>query len=797
MSDSRHEPLSEGWATRQLSDFLTLVSSFDEERSATIRLVERAVEVLDADAAALVERNELAVTAGPLSHSLDVTEVRSVAAGRLSSLSLGGTPVPALRAEAGEQNGRMLVIARAEPEFARAEVDLLCGLGRVIALGGRTLRLVDNERGMRASSEHQAAENARLLEALRDRQVMLERLATIQRAIVAQKPLHDIFDQVVAAACELIGDGAGMMRMRDADGSERSTVVSSVGLSTEFLGAGRRTHDPGLGARAMQEGRLVVVDKGTDPLVHQVPDLWRSAGLHAGMAAPVLQGSTVVGSVVTASENPNRSYAARDQQSLLALAEHASLALNHARALDDVAHEAFHDSLTGMPNRALFLDRLTFAVGRASRSGNPVGVLFIDIDDFKTINDSLGHRAGDELLQAVAARLEACLRPSDTIARLGGDEFAVLIEEIDDTADAATAASRVLESLADPIAIEGREVYVGASVGIAAGPEDAETLLRDADLAMYRAKAEGKGRYRAYAPHMHADIVDRMELEVDLKRAIEANELELHYQPIFDLKSGAIAGLEALVRWNHPSRGQLLPDTFIPLAEASGRVSDLGRWVLASACHQAALWRARYPATDGIKIGVNLSATELRDDSVVNQVAEALRVAQLDPGGLTLEITETALMDDLDAATRRLAELKSLGVEIAVDDFGIGHSSLRYLKQLPLDNLKIAKPFVDEIGKPDPDPPILRAILDLAEVFDLDAVAEGIEEPEQASRLVELGCPLGQGHHFSEPLTAQAADDLILHAGFGMDAPAAPPAEAEGGEAARRSSSEDGPAEAS
>ena len=690
--------------------------------------------------------------------------------------------------------GASLSSSAREPEFASAERDLVCGLGRVIALGSRTLSLVDNERGMRADSESQAAENARLLEALRDRQVMLERLATIQRAIVAQKPLHDIFDQVVGAACELIGDRAGMMRLRDPDASDHSTVVSSVGLSPEFVAAGRRARDPGLGIRAMLEGRLVVVDKATDPLDGQVPNLWRAEGLQAGMAAPVLQGTTVVGSVVTASENRNRYYSTRDQQSLLALAEHASLALNHARALDDVAHQAFHDSLTGMPNRALFLDRLTFAVGRASRSGNPVGVLFIDLDDFKTINDSLGHRAGDELLQAVASRLEGCLRPSDTIARLGGDEFAVLIEEIEDNADAAMAASHVLESLAEPIAIEGREVYVGASVGIAAGPEDAETLLRDADLAMYRAKAEGKGRYRAYAPHMHVDIVERMELEIDLKRAIEANELELHYQPIFDLKAGTIAGLEALVRWNHPTRGVLQPDCFIPLAEASGRVSDLGRWVLAAACHQGALWRARYPAMDGIKVGVNLSATELRDDAVVDQVADALRVAQLDPRGLTLEITETALMDDLDAAARRLGELKALGVEIAVDDFGIGHSSLRYLKQLPLDNLKIAKPFVDEIGKPDPEPPILRAILDLAEVFDLAPVAEGIEEPEQASRLVELGCTFGQGYHLSEPLTAQAADDLILHAGLLGDTPATTPAR---DDASTRSASPDGPAAAS
>ena len=772
MTDALENELSPGWAARRLSEFLTLISSFDDESSVTIRIVERAAEVLEADAAALVGRSTIIAKAGPRARSLAVPPLRAVASGRRDFLELeDGKRLQARAAEAQEHDGAVLVIVRGGSEFAQPEIDLINGLGRVIALSSRTLELIDTERGLRASSENQAAENARLLEALRGRQVMLERLATIQRAITAQSPLHDVFDKVVATACELTSDPAGMMRMRDMDGSERSTVVSSRGVSADFVGAGRRNHDPGLGARAMHEGRMVVVDKSTDPLVRQIPELWRREGLQAGMAAPVFQGSNVVGSVIIASDDPNRSYSARDQQSLLALAEHTSLALNHARALDDVAHEAFHDSLTGMPNRALFLDRLSFAVARASRSGNPVGVLFIDIDDFKTINDSLGHRAGDELLQAVAARLEACLRPSDTIARLGGDEFAVLIEEIEGAADAATAAGRMLDSLADPIAIEGREVYVGASVGIAAGPEDAETLLRDADLAMYRAKAEGKGRYRAYAPHMHAEIVERLEMEVDLKRTIEANELELHYQPIFSLSSGEIAGLEALVRWNHPTQGLVGPDRFIPLAEASGRIHDLGRWVLATACHQAALWRARYPATDGIKIGVNLSATQLRDEGIVDQVAEALRVAQLEPQGLTLEITETAIMDDLDVAAGRLGELKALGVEIAVDDFGIGHSSLRYLGQLPLDNLKIAKPFVDEIGQPDPDPPILRAILDLAEVFDLGAVAEGIEEQAQADRLVELGCAFGQGHLLSWPLPGPEADDLILHAGLLAEPP--------------------------
>jgi diguanylate cyclase (GGDEF)-like protein len=792
MSEPREESLSEGWATRQLSDLLALVASFDDERQAIARLIERTVEVMDADAAALVERGELLAAAGPRAGQLQAAELRAVAAGRRDSLDLGGEPVAAVYADAGERDGRVLIVARSRPHLAPPERDLLAGIGRVVALGSKTLGLIDTERTLRASSESHASENARLLEALRARQATLERLSVIQRAIVAQEPLHEVFDKVIAAACELTGNDAAMVRMRDKDGSERSTVVASTGLSDPFVGQARRDHDPGIGAQAMLEGRLVVVDKSSDPLSRKLPHTWLAEGLHAGMAAPVVQGSMIVGALVVASRDPNGSYTARDQQSLLALAEHTSLALNHARALDDVAHEAFHDSLTGMPNRALFLDRLTFAVGRAARSGKPVGVLFIDIDDFKTINDSLGHRAGDMLLQAVAARLESSLRPSDTIARLGGDEFAVLIEEIDDEADAATAAGRMLDALADPIAVEGREMYVGASVGIAAGPQDAETLLRDADLAMYRAKAEGKGRYRAYAPHMHADVVDRLELEVDLKRAIEDGELELHYQPIMNLRTRAIAGLEALVRWNHPTRGLLLPDRFIPLAESSGRINDLGRWVLRAACHQASLWRARYPATDGIKVGVNLSAHQLRDDGIVEQVAEALRAAQLEPQGLTIEITETAIMEDLDATSARLAELKALGIEIAVDDFGIGHSSLRYLKELPFDNLKIAKPFIDEIGRPDAEPPILRAILDLAEVFDLGAVAEGIEDPEQMKRLVELGCALGQGHLLSEPLTADAADGLILRSGLLGPAEGGP-----GGESATPERSAEGPAAAS
>lgn len=792
---------SGNWAAQQLNQMLSGLKSFADEDGGTERLVERAAEALGADAAAVVEGSRVITVAGKSVDRITIDSLRNVALDRPDVIELAGSDqAHACSVPAGEDADRSLVIIRRASPFESAETDLLEGLGRVIALGRETSRLIDNERDMRATSENHAAENDRLLDALRGRQVLLEKLATIQRAIVAQKPLHDVYDQVVQAASELLSDPVAMIRMTDFDGGGRSTVAASVGMSDAHYGDARRSEDPGLGARAMAEGRLIVVDKNTDPLVQHLPGLWRREGLYAGMAAPLLRGSTVVGSVGVASSDPNRAYTARDQQALLALAEHTSLALNQARALEDVAHEAFHDSLTGLPNRLLFLDRLDHAVSRATRSGDYVGVLFIDVDDFKHVNDSLGHQIGDELLRAVSSRLSACLRPSDTIARLGGDDFAVLLEEIDDTAEAATAASRLLDSLSDPITIEGREIYVNASVGIAAGNDDAQTLLRDADLAMYRAKAEGKGRYRAYAPHMHDEMVERMELEVDLKRAIENDELELRYQPIFHLRSGTVAGLEALVRWNHPTRGLLRPDSFIPLAESSGRIHELGRWVLAEACHQAALWRARYPANEGLKVGVNLSGLQLQDDGIVDQVSDALRRAQLAPEGLTLEVTETALMEDLDAGVRRLSELKSLGVDIAVDDFGVGHSSLVYLKRLPLDNLKIAKPFVDEIANPEADPPILRAVLELAEVFGLRSVAEGIERPEQAEHLSEQGCEMGQGHLLSMPLTAEEADDLILNVGLlgsPTSRPAPPADEGETADAVRRSGSPDGPAAAS
>jgi diguanylate cyclase (GGDEF)-like protein len=395
-------------------------------------------------------------------------------------------------------------------------------------------------------------------------------------------------------------------------------------------------------------------------------------------------------------------------------------------------------------------------------------VLVIDLDEFHAINDSIGHRLGDALLAEVAARLARELRPTDTLARLGSDEFAVLLEDIHGREDAALAAERLLEAMAAPFDLGDRRVFLTASIGVAAGVGDPETLLRNADLAMYRAKAQGRGRCVTFESGMHRAVVERLELDGELRRGIENDELELAYQPIISMDTGAVSGLEALVRWRHPTRGLLPPARFIPMSEASGRIREVGQWVLRAACHQGALWRAKYPAIPGLRICVNLSGVQLRDPELVKDVAAVLEETQLEPEALTLEVTETVLMDDLDlaSASRRLSDLKRLGIEIAVDDFGVGHASLRYLKRLPLDILKIARPFVDEIERPEPRPRMLQAILELSEVFGLRPVAEGIERPEQRERLLELGCELGQGHLLARPLTAAAADAVLLRSGL-------------------------------
>jgi diguanylate cyclase (GGDEF)-like protein/PAS domain S-box-containing protein len=432
---------------------------------------------------------------------------------------------------------------------------------------------------------------------------------------------------------------------------------------------------------------------------------------------------------------------------------------------EQLAHQAFHDPITGLANRALFRDRVDHALERQTRDDQPVSVLFMDLDDFKTINDSLGHAAGDRMLTEVGERLKGCLRAADTAARLGGDEFAILLEGGEEGLGAADVADRILGALDAPFDLEGKEVFVHASIGIAVAgigtDGGADELLRNADVAMYMAKEAGKNRYQIFEPAMHDTALRRLELKADLQRAVDRDEFVLHYQPIIELASGEVTGLEALIRWNHPQRGMVQPLDFIPLAEETGLIIPIGRWVLQEATSQGEALQERFPMTPPLHIAVNLSARQLQRPEIVAEVAEALERSGLSADTLVLEITESVMMRDVELSIQRLTELKAIGVKLAVDDFGTGYSSLTYIRRFPVDILKVDRSFVDSFGTDARMVALTSTIIKLAEDLELRPVAEGIERADQLEQLLRLSCDLGQGFYFARPLPSEGIDDLL------------------------------------
>jgi len=704
---------SANWWTQQLAEYLAVVSSVDDAASCA---VERATEALEAELGALVVRGKVLASIGFAAGQEPEEELARIAEQTPDQADLPGLGACRV-AVARLSDGALLLGRLGDHGFSPEDMQLLRGMGQVLELVRR----------------------------VEDRRNLLEQLSRVHATISRRAPLEEVLEAIVIGAANLLGDEMAAIRLVDGHDPHGTVMGAAHGFSDELRQSLKGSRAP-LAARLVETGEPIFVeDYPSKP--NTMPQLVE-AGVTATALVPLSEHGRLVGMLAVSSTAHGRRFARHERDALVAYAEHASLALAAARS-GDTLHQALNDSLTGLPNRTLLLNRLDHALARANRRGSAVSLLFVDLDRFKLVNDSLGHAAGDELLIEVAERLQRCLRRADTAARLGGDEFALLLEEAGDLNAAGHAAQRVIDALSAPFNLSGREVFTSASIGIAVGAgDDPDTMLRHADMAMYRAKSRGKNRYEVFEPEMHAEVVDRLELEAELRRAVELNELELHYQPIFFLDCSGVAAAEALVRWRHPTRGLLLPGEFIPPAEESGLILQVGRWVLNEACRQAAAWQEIAP---DVQVSVNMSGWQLEQPDVVDEVAAALRDSGLTPRLLLLELTESLLMHDTEEMITKLTALRTLGTRLAIDDFGTGYSSLRYLQRFPIDALKIPKPFVDELAEGSPGV-LARAIVDLSRHLELRTVAEGIETEEQLAALRQFGCAFGQGFLLARPM---------------------------------------------
>ena len=634
--------------------------------------------------------------------------------------------------------------------FAAVCVALLGGLeARGQAQRRRTLSeaagaLVRSEESSRLQANQQRA-------VARFGQQALEGADTDELAREASRILTEVLDI----------DYGGVLKLLP--GGDELLLVSGVGLPEEMIGQARVPADYGSqSGYALATGKATIVDDLSTETRFQQSELQSAQGMQSA-AITLIKGKKEPFGVLGAGSRELHGFTQEDVDFMQAIANVLANAVERRRTEERTQHEALHDGLTGLPNRNLFLDRLRHALSAGARRETAIAVLFLDLDQFKLVNDSLGHEAGDELLAAVAPRIEQALRPGDTVARFGGDEFAVLADDVGDEHGATRIAERIAEALARPFILREREHFVSASIGISigTGAEPPEALIRDADSALYRSKEHGRGGYEIFDEVMRSRVIEHMQTENDLRRALQREELVVHYQPVVRLQDGTIASMEALIRWNHPERGLIGPLAFIPVAEDSRLIVPIGRWVIEQACRQAAVWQRLHPDSAPVSVSVNLSARQLADPELIHHVEGSIRANGIEPSTLWLELTESTLLEDTAYVERTLGSLQRLGVCLVLDDFGVGFSSLGYLKRLPLSIVKLDRSFVENVTDSPNDAAIVRAVSDMAETIGIGVVAEGVENADQVRVARELGCGYAQGFHFSEPVPASYAERLL------------------------------------
>jgi diguanylate cyclase (GGDEF)-like protein len=636
---------------------------------------------------------------------------------------------------------------------------------RLVAIAGQT--------GLALTNAALLAETSRWSAQLERRLASQRQLLEITERLLATRERDGVFEAVADTLADVVPHDTLTIYLVDREAGCLVPVLARDMYAEQVL-ATRPLLGQGITGDVIARGEAEVInDANHDPRVVHVPGTPTDED-ESMIVAPIHGHDSAVGSLNL--YRTGRHFDDDDLELARLFTNHVAIALENAGVHDRLLRAARTDPLTGLPNRRFFTERVEQAIARRTRHGGRLAVLFLDLDGFKLVNDGLGHAAGDVVLAGVGERLRSCLRTEDTVARLGGDEFGILLEDVADADDVLRASARLGEALAAPLAVDGRSWVVAASIGIAVddgAAASADELLRDADTAMYRAKAEGRGAVALFEPAMHAAQVARLELDSALRQSLERHELSLRFQPIVELATGRVAALEALLRWDHPTRGLVSPIEFIPVAEETGQILPIGAWVLREACRTFGAWRRDGIAPVGVRISINTSVRQLVDPGFQAEVERALGDAELAADCLVLEVTESVMLADETTAVAALRRLRDRGVHVAIDDFGTGYSSLGQLRRLPVDEIKIDRSFVDGLGTEREKVAIVRAAIAFAKALDLSVTAEGIETQGQLALLADLRCRYGQGYRFEPPLPGDRAAELLA-SGRLFDVPAAP-----------------------